>query len=137
MGGSGSDIPHGTRSYNVEYFNTIPMFLANWRYPVSNEHAQTRTITIPFCQHHEEPNSSKLHMELVAARLHASSSVGVIIQSLCTDVSRKQLPKDITIKVMECLHNCGCNSRLITTMTIFVYFFLKVHSSLLWNLFYY
>ena len=87
-----NNAPCGTWSYNVEHFNTIPMFLANWRYPVSTERAQTRTIMIPFCQHHEEPNSSKLHMELVAARLHASSSVGVIIQSLCIDVSRKQLP---------------------------------------------
>ena len=59
-----SNRPRGTRSYNIERFSTIPMFSANWRYPVTNERAQTRTITIPFFQHHE---LSELHMELVAA----------------------------------------------------------------------
>ena len=123
-----NNMPRGTRSYNMERFSTIPMFSANWRYPVTNERAQTRTITIPFFQHHEEPNSSELHMELVAARLHASSSVGLIIQLLCTNVIEKATPKlkELTVKVMACLSSGGCNSRLTTTMTIFVYSFLEV-----------
>ena len=125
-----NNTPRGTRSYSLERFNTLPIFSANWLYPISNERAQTRTITIPFVRHNEQPNSSDLHMQLIASRQTAGSSVGSIIKYLCTDII--QLAKtaistsSLMLRVNECLGNGMCNSRLNTTMTIFMYFFLEV-----------
>ena len=62
-------------------------------------------------------------MELVEARQNASSSVGVIIKTLCTDVIEKAKPEvtELSQQVAKCLGN-GCNSRLSTTMTLFIFF---------------
>ena len=122
-----NNTPRGTRSYSVERFQTIPMFSANWRFPVTNERAQTRTITIPFVVHNnDEPEACAHHMELVAARLNASCSVGVIIQLLCSNTVELCVTSELTSKVMACLGNGKCNTRLTTTMTVFMHFFLKV-----------
>ena len=48
----------------------LPIFSANWHFPVSNERAQTQTITIPFVVHNNDEACAH-HMELVAARLNA------------------------------------------------------------------
>jgi len=117
----------GTRSYSVENFSTLPVLSANWRFPSGKGRAFTRCISIPFVEHRDEPNAPQLYSNLIRARRNASASTGVVIR-WCTNFSTEDaqtlLHGDLFRTTSAIYQNA--HARFKTTMTIFMYFLLKV-----------
>ena len=112
----------GTRSYQSERFVSMALITSNWRFSVTKTRAHTRTITIPFFQHTDEPHASDLYRDRTLARDRASASVGEMIQ-ISTAFTAEYDQYDIP-QVAEIFRHS--HERFRTTMAVFMYFFLKV-----------
>jgi len=118
----------GTRAYSVEHLCTLPLVSANWRFPGGRGGAFTRCITIPFVEHRDEPNATQLFSELVQIRDRASASVGVLVKC-CSELSSQscqdKLHGELFANISAIYQNV--HARFKSTMTTFMYFFLKVN----------
>ena len=123
--------PRGTRAYNVERFATLPILSANWQFSCKKGRAFTRCIVIPFMPHKDEPDATKLYGELAKARRRASASVGAIVK-LSTEFSSESGQKFLHEEVFGHISAIYSNAhaRFKSTMSTFMYFFLKVNKSM-------
>ena len=63
-----NNTPRGTRAYNTERFNTLPILTTNWQYASNRSWAFTRCITIPFAEHCDEPDATAFYSNLQKSR---------------------------------------------------------------------
>ena len=73
----------GTRSYNSEKLQSVPVMTANWRFHSEKKRAHTRCIYIPFTEHTDEDDSTALFEELLRSRARVSRSLGQIVRVCC------------------------------------------------------
>ena len=121
-----NNTPRGTRSYGVERFRTIPIVSANWRFSNSVGRAFTRCIVIPFSMHKDEPDATKLYLELAATKKNSSASVGCIIRiaSSFESSESQSFYHDEVFPAISAIFKSS-HARFKSTMTTFMWFFLK------------
>ena len=117
----------GTRSYNSEKFNSIPIMTANWRFHCEKKRAHTRCIVVPFTEHTDEENSTILFEELLRSKAHVSRSVGKMV-CICEKFASKEGQRyrnDVICPQISAIFS-GCEARFRTTFSTFAYFLLEV-----------
>ena len=122
-----NNTPRGTRSYRVERFLTVPIVSANWMFANTKGRASTRCIVIPFVLHTDEPDATQLYGDLAQARITASSSAAQIIRiitSFSTAEEQQIYHEEIFPSISSIFQ--GSHTRFTSTMTTFMWFFLKV-----------
>ena len=123
----------GTRTHGVEAFQTLPIVSANWCVGTDRQRAHTRSIHIQFQHHDDEPNANMLFGKMAQARLNASSSVGVLVklsQRFDRINTKDTINREICPFVTRILGQYDAPARFITTMSIFMHFFLEVSRSI-------
>ena len=122
-----NNTPRGTRSYSTEVFQSTPVLTANWRFNHNRQRAHTRCVTIPFFEHADEPEATRLYEALSKARNHVSKSVAMVIDicfNFATDEAQRKQASEIFPQVSQILRSS--HVRFKTTLSVFMYFFLEV-----------
>lgn len=132
-----NNTPRGTRSYSAEVFQSTPILTANWRFNPNRQRAHTRCVTIPFFEHADEPEATRLYEALTKARTHVSKSVSKVIEicfNFATEAVQRKQATEIFPQVSQIL--CSAHVRFKTTCTVFMYFFLEVRCEYQQNILY-
>ena len=121
----------GTRSYNSEKPQSVPVMTANWRFHSEKKRAHTRCIYIPFTEHTDEDDSTALFEELLRSRARVSRSLGQIVR-VCEGFAsdRGQTHRKETIYPQISAILSGFEPRFRMTFSIFTFFFLEVSGSI-------
>ena len=118
---------HGTRSYGIESFSTLPIVSSNWKLEAEHPRAHSRAIHIGFNEHTDEPEANLLFEKMQQSRDRASTSIGEVLrlgQRFLAQETKDHINNGISQVVSRILSSFTNQARFTTTRSILHVLFL-------------